>query len=71
MLLYLYLIYSLDMKKLQVVSNYNSEFCPGSSTDTDIAQGISLLDLSANYQILLDTGQPLGGHTKFCHVCAA
>jgi hypothetical protein len=41
-------------------------FCSGQSTD--LSQGILLDNLVANCQNLLDTGQFLRGHTKFCRV---
>jgi hypothetical protein len=44
-------------------------FCPGLTND--LLNGIKLPDLSANCQILLDTGQLFLGHTKFRRVCTA
>ncbi len=41
-------------------------FCPGNSSD--LSKGITLSDLSANAQHLLDTGQLFKGHTKFQRV---
>jgi hypothetical protein len=40
--------------------------CPG--TTTDLSQGTKLSDLSANCQLLLDTGQLFHGHAKFRRV---
>jgi hypothetical protein len=44
-------------------NNHQWIFCPGNSTD--LASGISLVNLSANCQHLLESGQLFRGHTKF------
>jgi len=52
--------------KLRVSSDNIWIFCPGNQTD--LSQGISLPDLSADCQYLLDTGQLFRGHCKFSRV---
>jgi len=47
-------------------SNGSWLFCPGNKFD--LSKSISLPDLDANIQSLLDTGQIFRGHTKFCRV---
>jgi hypothetical protein len=49
--------------KLQLYDSNTWVFCPGINTPID--QGISLPDLPANCQRLLDTGQLFRGHAKF------
>ncbi len=49
--------------KLQLNADNQWIFCPGNSKD--LSQGILLHDLSANHQMLLDTGQLFRGHMKF------
>jgi len=52
--------------KLKRSTDKNWVFCPGNLLD--ITQGISLPDLSANCQHLIDTGQFFQGHCKFRRV---
>jgi hypothetical protein len=49
--------------KLKRDDHDNWIFCPGLTND--LLHGIRLPDLSANCQMLLDTGQLFHGHTKF------
>jgi hypothetical protein len=49
--------------KLKRDDHDNWIFCPGLTND--LLHGIRLPDLSANCQMLLDTGQLFRGHTKF------
>jgi hypothetical protein len=55
--------------KLKRDHNNNWIFCPG--VNHDISQGIKLQDLSANCQMLMETGQRFRGHTKFRRVYIA
>jgi len=52
----------------KLFKNSDSEwvFCPG--TSVDVTTGITLPDLSATFQTLLDTGQLFCGHTEFRRV---